>query len=908
MRRWVLIAILICAFWLRLWRVGELALWYDEASFYWVASKPLPDLIAYTLQSSFEHPPFSFVLYHIWLRLAEPGEFSLRFVAAFFSLLAIPLSWRLARLWVSEREALLVSFIFAFAPFGSCFREARMYPVMLVVSLLSLSIFSSLLKNGYSARGMVCLSIVNILAFLTHYYTIWLVVWEFFWLCVKLQKKREILPYLFAFFVAIIGWYFASEGVRSSVGSLLGQPQRKAFVDVERAFLGVVIGGPLVKPIPLLVKVAVLAVWLVGLGGFGRLQSGLMWLTLVLFSVSASIAFPWSNINPRFFLYVFWPLALSWASQMRFGRSLANRVKSTLVVVLLLPLWSYGWWLHLNLNSTENLYREAVRYLEFMEKPGDRLFLYGPRHWHLLNFYYKGSLTPEKISLEEIRNLKQRAFVLGLAGWGEDPKGEILKALRESTYLAWEKWFSDWVYLGLYYPPVELAQRTSAPVQGNKPGGPFRVFLPIVLNWSGKPLIEGSVRMTGKEFSGGFQFTLTETMGTCLQPYDAIYYDLCPSPSVTPEATEGLFLSLRLYDEAGQLWASGDYPIRKECTRAALVVPWGVPSGLYRAVAQIYNVKEGVPLKPSDGEPWITESIAVCNTWPDKIRPLNPVNAVFGQKVQLLGTDRLPSEVEQGATLPISLYWFFPEGKPLEKLTRIVELRDGKGRLITLLEAVIVNTNPEIPPGLADRFSLNIPGRLQTGEYHLKLKVVDGSGQILTCERPEKLFGKRSAREACDLGKITVVPIKRSFRKPSVDVYFEAEVKGIARLIGYTLDASQARPGGALRLTLFWQAAGEPEKNYTVFNHLVGPDGRIWGQKDNPPARGSRPTTTWLRGEYITDEYLIPISPDAPDGLYTLYTGFYDPQTMERVPAFAANGERLPNDAIPVAKVEITRR
>jgi hypothetical protein len=82
----------------------------------------------------------------------------------------------------------------------------------------------------------------------------------------------------------------------------------------------------------------------------------------------------------------------------------------------------------------------------------------------------------------------------------------------------------------------------------------------------------------------------------------------------------------------------------------------------------------------------------------------------------------------------------------------------------------------------------------------------------------------------------------------------------------------------------------------------------MWGQKDNPPAKGSRPTTTWVKGEYIADEYTIPVHPEAPEGTYTLYVGFYNPQTMERLPAFGANGERFPSDAIPIAKVEVARK
>jgi hypothetical protein len=910
---WGLLVVLILAFWLRLWRVGELALWYDEASFYWVASKPLVDVIAYTLKTSFEHPPFAFILYHFWIKFAPDNEFSLRFLAMSIGLLAIPLAWRLTKFWGSERLAFLVSVVFAFAPFGACFREARMYPVMFVLSLSSLLLFSSLLRNGYSAWKVLGLLTINGLAFFTHYYALWLILWEFMWLGLEAYKKKGLKQIIGGFallFALIAGWFLASKGLRLSVSSVLGQPKLKAFVDIERAFVGVIIGGPLVEPIPLAVKVAVLLAWLSGLWGLRKTKHGLVWLSLIVFPIALSLAFPWSNINPRFFLYVLWPLALSWASQLQLNRSFLERIQSVFLLILLVSLWSYGWRLHFRLNSTENLYREALRKLEFMEKPGDKLLLYGPSHFHLLYYYYRGVLEPEKISLEEIYNLRQRAFVLGLSGWASDPKGEIIKALREEVYLAWENWLSDWVYLGLYYPPPALSSGNQA--QFYRPESPYRLFLPLVLSGPGKPAIDGEAKIRTKEFAGGLSFTLTEIKSSVLHPYDAIYYTLCPSPP-NHQIIEGLFFNVRLYDDEGKLWESQDYPIYSGCTKAAFVIPWGLPSGIYKAVAQVYDAQYGDFLRPVDGEPWLTYPILVQNDWPAKIVPTNPKDVTFGRVIQLLGTDKWPAEIEQGAGLPLTLYWFAPDGFP-EGLERAVGLQGKRGELVASFESELIKGGKALK-GLADRISLRIPGRLPPGRYSITLEVKQTHTAALKWEGlvEQRLFGvslggKRASGEVYKLGEIVIIPIPRSFRKPYVANPFEAKVEGVAKLLGYELDASEARPGGRLRLTLFWQATGEPEISYTVFTHLLGPDGKMWGQKDNPPAKGSRPTTTWVKGEYIADEYTIPVHPEAPEGTYTLYVGFYNPQTMERLPAFGANGERFPNDAIPIAKVEVARK
>ena len=90
-------------------------------------------------------------------------------------------------------------------------------------------------------------------------------------------------------------------------------------------------------------------------------------------------------------------------------------------------------------------------------------------------------------------------------------------------------------------------------------------------------------------------------------------------------------------------------------------------------------------------------------------------------------------------------------------------------------------------------------------------------------------------------------------------------------------------PGETLFLRLYWRAGGPAQAPYTVFTHLVGPDGRLYAQWDNPPVQGSYPTTDWQAGEMIVDAYSLPIAPDAPPGDYRLWVGMYNPSTGERL-------------------------
>jgi len=92
--------------------------------------------------------------------------------------------------------------------------------------------------------------------------------------------------------------------------------------------------------------------------------------------------------------------------------------------------------------------------------------------------------------------------------------------------------------------------------------------------------------------------------------------------------------------------------------------------------------------------------------------------------------------------------------------------------------------------------------------------------------------------------------------------------------------------------------------DYTVFTHLIGPDGQTWGQWDNEPQRGQAPTTRWLPGQVIADPYQIPLSDEAQAGSLILQVGMYDLQTMARLPVLDENGA-VTGDSIAVAELEV---
>lgn len=113
-----------------------------------------------------------------------------------------------------------------------------------------------------------------------------------------------------------------------------------------------------------------------------------------------------------------------------------------------------------------------------------------------------------------------------------------------------------------------------------------------------------------------------------------------------------------------------------------------------------------------------------------------------------------------------------------------------------------------------------------------------------------------------------------------------------------TLETTATAPGGEVRVALEWQALRRMSSSYTVFVHVVGPDGKLYGQKDYWPVEGTRLTTDWQAGEVIEDPYRVPLAADAPIGEYSVHVGLYLLETLERLPVLNAEGQPLDDKVI----------
>jgi len=123
---------------------------------------------------------------------------------------------------------------------------------------------------------------------------------------------------------------------------------------------------------------------------------------------------------------------------------------------------------------------------------------------------------------------------------------------------------------------------------------------------------------------------------------------------------------------------------------------------------------------------------------------------------------------------------------------------------------------------------------------------------------------------------------------PTHQLSTEFDQKVVLR--GYDLEGSGCAADGSLSVNLYWQCIGRMDRNYTVFLHLLGPDGKMVSQDDSQPVSGRFPTTGWLLGDTIIDSHTLQLPSTLAPSQYSLEAGLYYLVTGERLggPGFAA--------------------
>lgn len=186
---------------------------------------------------------------------------------------------------------------------------------------------------------------------------------------------------------------------------------------------------------------------------------------------------------------------------------------------------------------------------------------------------------------------------------------------------------------------------------------------------------------------------------------------------------------------------------------------------------------------------------------------------------------------------------------------------------------------------------ITVPTELASGNYLVQLRYLPNT----TAEGAEWLT----------VAPVTITGRPHLFTQPMVDVPVTAQVGEVADLVGYRLKPASARPGDTVRLILVWRALQTPTQSFKVFVHVYGQDNvnTIYAQKDNEPGDGALPTLGWVPGEYLEDEYPLPLDASLASGLYRIGVGMYDPDTLQRLPIQSDDGQIT--DSFIIGQLEV---
>jgi len=407
-----------------------------------------------------------------------------------------------------------------------------------------------------------------------------------------------------------------------------------------------------------------------------------------------------------------------------------------------------------------------------------------------------------------------------------------------------------------------------------------------------------------------------ELLGYDLSPADAggtlamtLYWRV-----LAPSEVGDYSVFVHLQDAGSFRWSSGggfDYPSAEWAPGQMLVqrldvpVPAVAPPGDYVLIVGFYSQGQAARLPRFDAQGRVAGTtvalgpVAVSSTTsPPPVEHLTiqqPLSADFGS-LRLLGFERHRASVRQGAVLYLGLFW--QALGPLSDLNVSLNLDPvgGGGQLLLWEERPVQGTYPtnEWPAGtvLLDRYGLTVPHDAPVGEYALTLAAVDREGG-------------QCVGEPVSLMRLHVEAVDRRMIVPAIQHTLLANLGDQVELLGYDLDLAEAAPGEMLHLGLYWRALTRMETSYMVFVHLLDEANQIRGQQDNPPVRGSYPTTMWLSGEVVTDEYALVVDGDAAPGEHVIEIGLYVAETGRRLPVLDEAGQVV-GDRILLSAVRVT--
>jgi hypothetical protein len=281
--------------------------------------------------------------------------------------------------------------------------------------------------------------------------------------------------------------------------------------------------------------------------------------------------------------------------------------------------------------------------------------------------------------------------------------------------------------------------------------------------------------------------------------------------------------------------------------------------------------------------------------WTDGVAGFHPLTAGFPDGLQLLGYAG-GETATAGQSSALLLFWKAVAPAPRADQLRL-ELRAADGQLVEQRDVPLATA--EYPAAcwqagdvLSEQYRLPIDAKLPGGDYRLAIRPLPSGGDSPTAPGPEVLLGKLAIQPG---------PPPPAATPPTHPLAFT--LGGKIALTGYDLASGPLRPGDQLDLTLHWADLAPVDLDYTVFVHVLDSSEKVVAQRDQPPAAGARPTSSWFPDDAILDRYAIALPATLPPGDYAVEVGLYNPTDGARLPV-ATDGKPA-GDRIVIARITV---
>ncbi|MGC9334547.1 MAG: glycosyltransferase family 39 protein, partial [Anaerolineae bacterium] len=718
-----LLAVLLFAFALRLYRLGTESLWYDETVSVFLAKKDLSALVAHTAGDI--HPPGYYVLLHLWTRLVGASDFSVAFLSVFFGMLLVVLAYRLGHRLFGPSVGLLAAALVALSPYNLWYsQEVRMYTLGAALGLGLLDVVLSLLagspNRGFRLQWLVLYALVAALGLWTLYYFAFLLValnlMVVPWWLARWWRDRRHSRWLG-------GWVLAQASALLLYAPWLPVAWRQAMDPPVPPWRGPVAVGELLLEsgsalslgqsadpawawAGLLLFVLLLILGLLARArprfhGWGSgLLAGCVFLPVLLIGL-ASLVTPLYHVryvftySPPF--YVLAAAGVAWLGQR--WRSLAWLSLAAIVVLSAGSIYAY----HTNPRYASDDHRAAAQFLADAWRPGDAVLVNAGyaytalvTYWDGDPFVWRGRLVDGTVAaLETGAETGPVVFQTGTLdgdpslGWG-DPDADFYAVSRDGAARALEQLFSTfhrvWVYRiydtvtdpggfvrgwleehGTQFEDRVFTGESQLRVQGYLTE---RDPLSGVTERHDEAVGDGSLVLAGSALRG----TELEVGG---------HLDLELVWRVVGPLPDDILLFAGLFDAEGCRWAQVDerplgprFPVDEWPAGAVVRTPVrlhiapGTPPGVYHLDVGWYRFEEGQPvwLGWDEGHLLVLGEVSVRaprEGWASLPLPQPAYGSgVAIGEVQLLGFEMPALQARPGDALSLELYWRSLQASP----------------------------------------------------------------------------------------------------------------------------------------------------------------------------------------------------------------------------------------------------